>query len=55
MRRSANSESCCGSGKRVVISDGVKEHVVELDEDIDLGDKPIREAIFSAKITAYKL
>jgi SAM-dependent methyltransferase len=50
----AETESCCGSGKRVVISDGVKEHVVELDEGVDLGDKPIREAIFSAKITAYK-
>jgi arsenite methyltransferase len=50
----AQSEGCCGSGKRLVISDGVKSHVVELDQSVDLGDKPIREAVFSAKITAYK-
>jgi hypothetical protein len=37
-----------------VISDGTKTKVVELDEDIDLGDKPFREAVFSAKITAHK-
>jgi arsenite methyltransferase len=43
-----------GEGKRLVISDGVKSKVVELGQSVDLGDKPIREAVFSAKITAYK-
>ena len=42
------------SGKRLVMSDGVKVKVVELGEDVDLGNKPVREAVFSAKITAYK-
>jgi hypothetical protein len=36
------------------MSDGVEVKVVELAEAIDLGDKPIREAVFSAKIIAYK-
>jgi arsenite methyltransferase len=52
--KQVNSDSCCGSGRQVVISDGTKTKVVELNEDIDLGDKPFREAVFSAKITAYK-
>ena len=51
----AEGNSCCGSGKRLVMSDGVEVKVIELDESVDLGDKPVREAIFSAKITAYKL
>jgi hypothetical protein len=38
----------------VVISDGTKSKVVELNESVDLGSKPVREAVFSAKITAYK-
>jgi SAM-dependent methyltransferase len=46
--------SCCDSGRLVVISDGTKSRVVELDESVDLGDKPFRETVFSAKITAYK-
>ena len=46
--------SCCQPGKRLVMSDGVQVKVVELTEGVDLGDKPIREAVFSAKITAYK-
>jgi SAM-dependent methyltransferase len=50
----AEGESCCGSGRKVVISDGTKSEVIELGGDIDLGDKPFREAVFSAKITAYK-
>jgi SAM-dependent methyltransferase len=41
-------------GTRLVMSDGVKSEVIELSEDVDLGDKPIREAVFSAKITAHK-
>lgn len=49
-----SSESCCGSGQKLVMSDGVKTKVVELDEPVTLGDKPIREVIFSAKITAKK-
>src|SRR4030042_1691394 len=47
----AEGGSCCGSGKQVVISDGTKSKIVELDEEADLGDKPFREAVFSAKIT----
>jgi arsenite methyltransferase len=49
-----DTESCCGGGKRLVMSDGVEVKGIELDENVDLGDKPIREAIFSAKIMAYK-
>jgi len=49
-----DGRSCCGSGQQVVISNGTKSKVVELDESIDLGEKPIREAVFSAKITARK-
>ena len=43
-----------GSGSQVVISDGTKSKVIDLGEGINLGDKPVREAVFSAKITAYK-
>lgn len=38
-------------GRRLVISDGVETKVVELGEDIDV---PMKKAVFSAKITAYK-
>jgi len=48
------TESCCGTGNKLVMSDGVRAQVVELKERITLGDKPIREAVFSAKITAHK-
>jgi SAM-dependent methyltransferase len=47
-------ESCCGTSRQLVISDGTKSQVVELEEGVDLGDKPVREAVFSAKITARK-
>ncbi len=49
-----NSTSCCGPGQKLVMSDGTKTKVVELKEPLVLGDKPIREVVFSAKITAYK-
>jgi arsenite methyltransferase len=52
--KQVNDDSCCGSGKRLLISDGVETKVIELDEAVDLGDMPLREAVFSAKITAYK-
>jgi ubiquinone/menaquinone biosynthesis C-methylase UbiE len=52
--KQVNDSSCCGGGKRLVMSDGVDTKVIELDETVNLGDKPFREAIFSAKITAYK-
>ncbi len=52
--KSIDGQSCCGDGKRLVMSDGVKVHLVELEEAVDFGDKPVRESIFSAKITAYK-
>jgi hypothetical protein len=48
------SESLGQPGKRLVMSDGVEVKVIELDESVDLGDKPVREAIFSAKITTRK-
>lgn len=38
-------------GKRLVVSDGVEVKVIELGEDVDF---PLKKAIFSAKITAYK-
>ncbi len=50
----AESSTCCGSGQKLVMSDGVRAKVVELKEQVTLGDKPIREAVFSAKITAHK-
>jgi ubiquinone/menaquinone biosynthesis C-methylase UbiE len=46
--------SCCGSGQKVVMSDGVRTTLLELKEKVDEGVKPIREAVFSAKITAIK-
>ena len=52
--KQADAESCCQKGSRLVMSDGVEVKVVELDEGVDLGDKPLREAVFSAKITARK-
>jgi len=36
------------------MSDGVRATVVEVKEPLGLGEKPMREAVFSAKITAYK-
>jgi SAM-dependent methyltransferase len=53
--KQVNDGSCCGGGKRLVISDGVDMKVIELDGSVDLGDKPFHEAVFSAKITAHKL
>jgi arsenite methyltransferase len=47
-------EASSTSGQRLVMSDGVKVKVVELEEGVDLGNKPVRKAVFSAKITAYK-
>jgi len=47
-------DSCCGGKQKLVISDGVKSKVVELEQPIELNGKPIREAVFSAKISAYK-
>ena len=50
----AEGGSCCGSSNKVVISDGVKSEVIELDESVDMGGKPFREAVFSARISARK-
>jgi arsenite methyltransferase len=47
------SESCCGSGRKLVFNDGSETKVIELDE-ADLEGKDLRKTIFSAKITAYK-
>jgi SAM-dependent methyltransferase len=41
-------------GRRLVMSTGAEVKVIELGEEVDLGDKPLRKAIFSAKITAHK-
>jgi ubiquinone/menaquinone biosynthesis C-methylase UbiE len=49
-----NPDSCCGSNQRMVMSDGVQVRVVEVKEPVDLADKPLRESVFSAQITAYK-
>jgi ubiquinone/menaquinone biosynthesis C-methylase UbiE len=49
------SDSCCQPGQRMVMSDGVQVKVVELKEPVDLSGKPVRESVFSAQITAYKL
>jgi uncharacterized protein YwlG (UPF0340 family) len=40
-------------GRRLVMSDGVDVKVIELDAGVDLGDKPVSKAIFSAKISAH--
>jgi SAM-dependent methyltransferase len=48
-------DSCCGGGQRMVMSDGVQVKVVDLKEPVDLAGKPVRESVFSAQITAYKL
>jgi arsenite methyltransferase len=53
--KQAGQGSCCGSSQKTVISDGVQAKVVELKEQVTPGEKPLREAVFSAKITAYKL
>jgi SAM-dependent methyltransferase len=52
--KQVDTGSCCQKGPRLVMSNGVEVKVVELAQGIDLGDKPVREAVFSAKITAYK-
>jgi arsenite methyltransferase len=49
------SSSCCGrDSQQLVMSDGVEVKVIKLDESIYPGDRPAKEAVFSAKITAYK-
>jgi SAM-dependent methyltransferase len=48
-------DSCCGGSQRMVMSDGMQVKVVELKEPVDLAGKPVRESVFSAQITAYKL
>jgi arsenite methyltransferase len=53
VKQTGNS-SCCGSGQKIVISDGLSAKVVELDDPAESGSKPIRETVFSAKITAIK-
>ena len=52
--KQASDSSCCAPSQKVVMSDGVRATVVELKEPVELGTRPIREAVFSAKITAYK-
>ncbi len=52
--KSMASDDGGDQGSRMVMSDGVKVKVVELKEKFELGGKPVREAVFSAKITAYK-
>jgi arsenite methyltransferase len=52
--KSLSSDDSPAKGPRLMMSDGVQVKVIELKEGIDLGGKPFREAVFSAKITAYK-
>jgi arsenite methyltransferase len=53
--KEVDSSSCCGdSGKHLVMSDGGEVKVIKLDEDVDMGGKSVKQAVFSAKITAYK-
>jgi arsenite methyltransferase len=52
--KQAEDGSCCGSSQKIVISDGLSTKVVELDDPVESGSKPIREAVFSAKIRAIK-
>jgi arsenite methyltransferase len=52
--KQVNTNSCCGTGQKLVMNDGARLQVVELKEPVAMGDKPIREAVFSAKITAHK-
>ena len=52
--KSMRADDCCAKGPRLVMSDGVNVKVVELAEQVDLGGRPVREAVFSAKITAHK-
>ncbi len=52
--KQAEASACCGQNQKIVMSDGVRSQVIELDKPIEIGNKPIREAVFSAKITAYK-
>ena len=49
-----SSDNFSDQGSRIVISDGVKVKVVEPMNQLRLNGKPVREAVFSAKITAYK-
>jgi arsenite methyltransferase len=41
-------------GRKLFFNDGTGFQVIELGEDVDLGDKPLDKTIFSAKITAHK-
>jgi ubiquinone/menaquinone biosynthesis C-methylase UbiE len=41
-------------GRKLVVNDGTGIQVIELGEDVDLGDKPLDKTIFSAKIIAQK-
>ncbi len=52
--KQVEDSSCCVPKQKIAMSDGVKSQVVELDAPVEIGNKPIREAVFSAKISAYK-
>ncbi len=49
-----DGESCCGGGKNLVMSDGLEVKVVKVKDGYEVGDKPVRESVFSANISAYK-
>jgi len=48
-------EACCGSAPHAVISDGIQVRAVKLADTVEQSDKPVRESVFSANISAYKL
>lgn len=52
--KKVDAESCCGGGKNALISDGLEVKVVKVKDGYEIGDKPVREVVFSANITAYK-
>ncbi len=52
--KQTENSSCCAPKQKIAMSDGVKSQVIELDKPVEIGNKPIREAVFSAKISAYK-
>jgi arsenite methyltransferase len=53
--KQAGGGSCCGPSQKIVMSDGLKAMVVELEQPVERDAKPVRKAVYSAKITAYKL
>jgi arsenite methyltransferase len=54
LKQIAPEEVGKAGGRKLIVNDGTGFQVIELGEDVDLGDKPLDKTIFSAKITAQK-